>query len=297
MNSSARNSNTPTSLGKVEVPAGLHVSAYDRVAGAIVAFLILVSFGVLVLVLLWLAGQALAGNGQAPVELAPELQADSAALGYEQEFVDPGVQEFADVQSPQLADTLAAVTTAVTTQQATLDELFGDSSELGTGEAAGNRNATGGSGNGEGDQRSPPMRILSLNVRSLTEYAQMLDALGMEMGVLGGGVDGIVYVSRLSAEKPAVRSGTGDAENRLYFPQDRALAELDQQLLSKASVPVQNRVIVYFVPPAVERQILQAEREFANRTPQDISQTLFGVRSEGDSYTFYVIEQQPRNRS
>ena len=118
--------------------------------------------------------------------------------------------------------------------------------------------------------------------------------LGIEIGVLGGGLDGITYVSRLSEENPLVRSGTGEQENRFYFSQDSGLVELDRQLLAKADVESQNRVIVYFVPAAGEQRILTAEREHAQRTPEGILHTTFGVRAVGDGFEFYVIRQEPR---
>ena len=276
------------------MPEGLRVSAFDRVAGMILALLVLVGFAVIVLVLLWLADRALAGNEQPPVGLLLETPAsDLPALGTANELVDPGVNEFADLETPQLADSLAAVTTSVTMQQATLEELFGDSSLTGTGEGAGNRNALGPGGSGTSTRRVP-LRSLTLRTTSLTRYARMLDGLGIEIGVLGGGFDGITYVSRLSDDKPVVRSGTGEQENRFYFSQGSALVELDRQLLAKAGVESQNRVIVYFVPADAERHIMTAEREFAQRTPEEILQTNFGVRAAGDGYEFYVTGQQPR---
>ena len=82
-------------------------------------------------------------------------------------------------------------------------------------------------------------------------------------------------------------------ENRFYFSQGSALVELDRQLLAKAGVESQNRVIVYFVPADAERQIMLAERDFAQRAPEEILQPNFGVRAAGDGYEFYVTGQQP----
>ena len=276
-----------------ELPPGLRVSAYDRVAGTIVALLVIVGFGVMVLVLLWLAGRAMAGNEQPPVAVVPENPSDGlAAQGLAQEMVEPGV-DFAELETPQLADSLAAVTTSVTLQQASLEELFGDASELGAGQGDGNRHASGTRGMGETKSHTP-QRALSLNATSAKGYARFLDGLGIEMGVLGGGLNGITYVSQFTADEPLVREGTGDTETRFYFSQDSQLVELDQQLLADAGVESHNRVIVYFVPRAGERQLLAAEAQHAGRTPEQILRTIFGVRSAGDAHEFYVIEQEPR---
>ena len=283
----------PTSRRPLEMPAGLRVSAYDRVAGMIVALLVLVGFAVLVLVLLWLADRAMAGHEQPPVALVPEDPAAGMTLGTAHEMVEPGVSEFADAETPQLADSLAAVTTSVTMQQARLEELFGDDSLTGAGQGAGNVAASG-SGGAESLEKLAPVRSLSLRTTGVTSYARMLDALGIEIGVLGGGIDGITYVSRLSDDAPVVRSGTGEQENRFYFSQDSRLVELDRQLLAKAGIDSHNRVIVYFVPAAGEQQILTAEGEHAQLASEEILQTTFGVRAAGDGYEFYVIQQHSR---
>ena len=285
----------PLSHKPLEVPAGLRVSDYDRVAGMIVALLVLVGFGVTVLVLLWLAGRALAGDEQPPVALLEETPASGLiAIGTANEMVEPGVEEFADVETPQLADSLAAVTTSVTLQQGKLEELFVEDFQTGSGQGAGNRSAQGSGGNGNLTKLTPA-RSLSLRTTSASRYARMLDQLGIEIGVLGGGFDGITYVSQLSAEKPVVRSGTGEQENRFYFSQDSRLADIDRQLLAKADVKSRNRVIVYFVPAQGEQQILSAEREHAQRAPEEILQSTFGVRAIDNGYKFYVIRQVPRS--
>ena len=290
----ANMSATNTRRLSVKMPAGLHISAYDRVAGLIVALLVIVGFGVCVLVLLWLADRALTGAKQPPVELVSDESSDGLqALGVGDEMVEPGVEEFADITAPQLADSLAAVTTAVTMQQATLDELFGSQEEMGSGRGAGNRNVEGAGGSGDLRTLSPE-RGISLRGTDAANYANLLDTLGIEMGVLGGGLDGITYVSQFTAEQPVVREGTGDLENRFYFSQDSNLVEFDRQLLAKAGIASHNRVIVYFIPPDVERQILVAERDYQGRKPENILRTIFGIKPDGGEYKFYVIRQQAR---
>jgi len=282
-----------------QLPNGFRVSLYDRVAGLIIALLIIVGLAVTVLVLLWLAGRAMARNETPPVELLEErVPGGMAALGAQREFVDPGVEEFADVQTPQLADTLAAVTTAVTTQEAALDEMFGAADVVGAGQGAGHRDARGGSGQGQKEVVPRWDRFqMKLSSNSLRAYARQLDHFRIEIGVLGGGVDGITYVLNLSAPSPTTRRGFGDEENRLYFAQDSTLKDLDRQLLAKAGVDSAGRTIVYFVPADVENTLARLEREYAGGRPvEEIQRTVFGVQSVADGYEFYVLRQDVRPR-
>ncbi len=280
-----------------ELPPGLRISSYDRVAGILVALLVLAGFAVIVLFLLWLAGKALAGHEAPPLELLEERPAGNmTAMGVGQEMVEPGVEQFADIQTPQLADTLAAVTTVVTTQQASLDDLFGDASQTGAGQGDGSRTANG--SGGDGDQEIVPRweRFqIQLTSNSPAAHARILDNFNIELGVLGGGVDGITYVSKLAAAQPTTRTGFGDQENRLLFPQDSALRALDLQLLAKANVDSKNRAIVYCLPADVENQLAVLERRHAGQRPlEEIQRTVFGVQSAGDGYVLYVIRQEYR---
>ena len=137
------------SSAAVTTPANLRVSAYDRVASLLVALLVIVGFLVFTLFLLWWAKRAIAANRPVEIKAIEEFGGrDEPIAGIGRELDEPGVEELAEVEQPQLADTLAAVTTAVTLQPATIDDLLGDADNVGQGRGLGDRSTLGESGDG-----------------------------------------------------------------------------------------------------------------------------------------------------
>ena len=274
------------------LPEGLRVSAYDRVAGVLISLLVIVGFGVLVLVLLWLASRAMTGSVTPPVELLEERPAGGDTLGTSNELEEPGVEEFAEMEAPQLADTLAAVTTVVTTQQAALEDLMGASDAVGTGSGEGSRQAIG--SGGDGNVNVVP-RWERWKIRyatgSVTQYARQLDFFGVELAALGGGRDGVVYAAGLANGNPTTREGTGEDEQRLRFTWEKGtLQEFDRHLLAAAGVDVSGRIVAQFMPAEIENRLAILERDHSEgRDLEEIHRTVFGVQSAGDGYEFYVL--------
>lgn len=163
----------------------------------------------------------------------------------------------------------------------------------GGGGSGGLPGGTGLRGKGEGGGGTLP-RALRWSIvyggnQSLENYAQMLDAFGIELGVVRG--DRVTYVTGLSKGKPVVnRSRSG--EDRLFFIwKDAARKEADLQLLRKAGVATDSAVVAHFYPPALENRLALLEREFKQRDPKEITQTRFGVRRGSSGYEFYVLSQ------
>ncbi len=278
-------------------PADLRVSAYDRVAGLLVSLLVIVGFFVVVLVLLWLANRAIHDNYVPPVELIeePSGRADHAP-GLARELEEPGVEELADIQRPQLADSLAAVTTTVTAQPATLDEMLGDNDQVGRGSGQGDSRA-GGPG-GEGDPEVIPRWQrwdIDFTTSSASAYARQLDFFGVELAAFGGGPQ-VHYAKNLAAAKPQVRIVDGGGDERLCFYDPTGRTPLfDGELLAKAGVDVTGRIVATFYPAALENQLAVLERAAAGgRALKDIRRTVFVVQSVGDGYEFVVDRQEYR---
>lgn len=286
---------------QIKLPAGLRVSALERLAGWLAALLVIVGFAATVLILLWLAGRAIAAREPPPVELFVEDSiAGTPMTGTEREFVEPGVEEFAEVERPQLADTLAAITTAVTSQQAALDEMYGADDRVGRGAGQGGRQSTGPGGEGSLDvvPRNQRWRI-QYTTGSLRAYARQLDFFQIELAAFGGGREGVVYASKFAAGNPQTRElGQDEVEQRRRFThQSGALQEFDRQLLAAAGVDAGGRIVAQFMPAKVENRLAQLEREKAKgRDLEEIQRTVFGVQSVGDGYQLIVVRQEYRPR-
>lgn len=124
-------------------------------------------------------------------------------------------------------------------------------------------------------------------------YGHQLDALGIELGVIGGG-DTISYAGNFSKQQPERRMASGTAEHRVYLIwRSGALANLDAALLARARVSAADRLVVHFLPPQLELDLMAEERDFA--APQDVAQvrrTAFALVPDGDNFKFRVAEQE-----
>ena len=199
------------------------------------------------------------------------------------------VQE-TSLQQPELRETLSLVASAVEDRAdllddpATIDRLT-SGRDAGTG-----RSTRAGPGIGGGDRpRRWELRFPRDN--TLEAYAKQLDFFGIELGVLLPG-DRVQYVYNLSKAQPDQHSGAADEENRCYLTWRRGeLEQADRDLLARAKVDCQDRLILKFLPEAIEKQLLALEQAGASHSSAGAPTTVFGIKAEGNGYAFYVIEQ------
>jgi hypothetical protein len=152
--------------------------------------------------------------------------------------------------------------------------------------------ATTGAGPASGDAaRANRWQILFATGLTELRYAQQLDALGIELGVLNP--DGqIQYVSELTLATPTVRAGPASAESRLYLTWSRGdLIETDRSLMAKAGIDVGDRIVLHFCSAESEQQLAESERSFADKQPNQIVQTRFVIKPWLGGYRFVVLDQ------
>jgi hypothetical protein len=278
----------------------LKVSAYDRVAGWVIALNILVGFSVGLGFLVWLSHVLEFTPDQVPVTLVENIagRGDHAA-GFERDFEPPGVDELEDLTEPQVESLLEQVTNVVSTQAAALDTLNTEMLQTAVGGGLGDSRPPGPLGEGEDIIPRFERWEIRYNATGLDAYAQQLDFFGIELGVVGGGRRQIDYARQFRGGRPLVRQAAGDTEKRLYMTwTSGALRRFDQQLLQAAGIDTANRIVVQFYPPEVENQLAAQELAHAqaNGMPsvRDIRRTVFGVRRQGAGFEYYVISQAYR---
>lgn len=284
----------------VSMPVNLRVSIYDRVASLLVALLVIVGLLVFTLFLLWWAKRAMAANRPVEIKAVEEFGGRNEPIaGVGSELEEPGVEELAEVEQPQLADTLAAVTTAVTLQPATIDQLLGDADSVGQGHGLGDRSALGDGGDGSNSVIPRWDRWeIRFSASQIEGYAKQLDFFGIELAAMGGGRNEVQYASRLSLDTPLKRTGQSENEQRLRFGWKAGrLQDFDRQLLAKVGIDVANRVVVQFASAALEQELARQENErLAGRDLAEVRKTVFGVESVGAGYRLFVLRQDFRPR-
>ena len=283
--------------GNTNFPVKLTVAAYDRVAAMLVALLIVVGFLVLIMFLIWLTNRVFAKQIAVPVEFLEELSGrGDHALGSARDLEEPGVEELEEDLEPQLENTLLAIMEVVSTQQAKLDEFEADSPIVGKGWGEGDSRPPGLEGDGNVIPRWQRWEI-HFATTSLLNYKKQLDYFGVELSAVGGEQSKVDYLSKLSLSRPIRRSGSSDAENRLYMTwRSGGLQQVDREILNGAGISTAGRIILQFYSAKIEQDLARLEKQYmGNRDLRTIRKTFFGVKTVGRGYEFYVIDQVYRS--
>ncbi|MDP6447727.1 MAG: hypothetical protein QF805_28275, partial [Pirellulaceae bacterium] len=263
----------------------------DRVASWLVAFLIVVGFGVTQMFLIWLTAFPIEPDWKIDILPPPRIGTPDDRVAQRragEEVEEPGEE----IEEPhQLARTLQAVTDIVSTQAAAFDQM-GAVDELPSGRRIGGDG--GPDSSTSADPAIPPASErwrLQYQTESLENYARQLDHFQIELAAVTPGGK-IHYATELAGGgKTRVTDGAG--ETRLFFAwRSGKLEQFDRRLLELAGVATKGGQVVQFIPGELEQQLLRLELTAAGDTTlENIRLTYFGVRPRGDGFEFYVITQ------
>ena len=287
----------------------LQVSRYDRASSVLLTLLVTVGCAAALLFVVWLTGKIMAPP---LVAVSPKLTSlaregedggDGRAAGGSQldtpsnEPVVGHNKKTADVQ-----ESLGALDAALASKAAALDESdVLKSTRLGSiGTGDGVNGGTGpGRGPGFGDRppghrRKPDLPRsweITFSSSTLDVYARQLDFFKIELAVLLPD-DKIAYAYNLTKPKPDARVVGAADEKRFYLTwRSGELERADRELLALAGIEAGDRVIVKFLSPETEAQLAELEKRHAGADPKDIRKTRFGVRADGNGFSFFVMEQ------
>jgi hypothetical protein len=301
-----------TSLGS------LTMSAYERTASWLIAFLWLCGSLTVCLILMWL-GQTLRfevksydltveeegyGRGDNPAGFAR----DSKAPGDPElaQLDEPAGSELYEVAEDQSLAPTTVIDEAVAASIAEVGDIAVDT--VGTGRVAGFSTGRGGGEGGLGDNRPPGPLGDGVNViprwdrweiqfisTSVTAYARQLDFFGIELGAIGGKKE-IDYAKNLAKSSPDRRSGLPKDEKRMYMAWRRGtLKAFDEQLLQRANIDTTGRLLVQFIPPDTEKLLATLElRNAGGKSVKEFYKTIFGVRQAGTGWEFFIVDQKFR---
>jgi len=275
----------------------LKVSRYDRVAAWLVSLLVLVGLTATVLFIIWLTSVLVLRRVSKPIQMIQYPGRGDHAEGFERDAEPPGLEEVDIVlEQPSLEAALEAVTNLASTVAASADTFETDSLLTSRGSGRGDSRPPG--PEGEGDNVVPPWERWEIRytTASLEEYARQLDYFGIELGAVGGSKL-IDYVFNLSRNPPSHRQGPSKEEKRVYLTwRSGTLREFDLQLLARAGVATQGRIVMQFIPEEVYNELHRLEFENAgDRPPTEWLRTIFGVRPAGRGFEFYIISQTFRS--
>ncbi|MCA9124006.1 MAG: hypothetical protein H6822_13085 [Planctomycetaceae bacterium] len=257
----------------------LRASCFDRVASLLISMLILSGASVAVLVVLWLATPP---ETERIVRNYGSASARRDVFTEEQSELDtPAIHELTRVASfePTELSTLITTESVIAASIIEIEGPLDDSRPVG-----------------------PPTPFdtvprwerweVRYNATSIEGYARQLDFFGIELGAVGRKED-IDYVSGLSDASPTLRTASGAEEDRIYFSwRSGTVQSMDRQLLQRAGVDVERRIVLQFYPKSIEEMLAQLELEHTMDGQLDrIGKTIFGIRPTGDGYEFFIIGQ------
>jgi len=258
----------------------LKTSSYDRASSWILTLLVVVGLSVGVLGLAWWTARRQAPQTAAPV-VRDEIGVGEGLAAEGPLLESPSmeqIQQEVDWPRQEIGPTLALLS-----QVAVRETHRWDHPAMERGGGGG----TGQKGGGRG--RAWEIRFDPGN--TLESYAKQLDFFGIEFGVLLPDNE-LLYVAALSKAQPTVRRGPADQEPRYYFTwRQGELLKADRELLAKAGVDPKDRLILKFLPEQWFQRLAELEKAHAADKLPKVRKTRFGVRSAGDGYEFYVMEQ------
>ena len=262
------------------------VSQYERVSGGLASGVIIM--GILAAILFFLWYSMLKTQRSIPDSFAAFAGESMNPEGIAEDVEEPGVEEFPEVQEPQLAEALESVD-VISTVRAN-DSVSGDAAQMGTGKGLGDRRSKG-IGNGGTDVNEPWKRWQILySVNTMSDYAQQLDFFKIELAGSERVGENIVYVTSVSGT-PAIRGGLKRQEKRMYF--SHAIPQLrnwDLNLLQNANVAnARERIPLQFYPVEIINRLYQLETERIRQDGKEIrhiKNTIFNVVGTPGNYRF-----------
>jgi hypothetical protein len=282
-----------SSLSKLEHNVETYVSGYDRLNAILISVILLFGFLVTVLFMIWLTS-VFDYSDKAAVAMTTTIgdDGDEKPEGFEDDIFEPGVEDFPEVETPQLANALEAVTDAVSSVKASLEKRSGDSAQMGRGGGYGSREGgTGGSGKGIPDYKR---WVINYECDSIDVYARQLDQFEIELGVVSTNTNKIWRVQTLSTGPKSLETDRSRENKTLRFAHIKPrMKKWDESLAKRAGVPLGNTAMVQFYPNGTRQYIRQQEANYlaeAGRELQDVKKTMFQVVKEGDEFIFKVTE-------
>jgi hypothetical protein len=248
----------------------------------LVSLLILLGVAVGMMVIIWLTNQVFTSQAAVPIVMEEIGDQEEDPIGPGHDIEPPPPQE-TDLEVEEMDEVLEAVEDALATRAAMLERRI---SGTGTGK--------GGGGTGLGRKGAPRRWELRFKEgNTLETYASQLDYFGIELGVLMSG-NKVLYISRLAQMRPQTREGPRDTEKRYRFTWTQgSLEQADRMLLARANIDAGGGVIYKFLPDALYQKLRVMEAEYANN--RKVRSTLFGIKSSGGDYEFYVMRQSYRD--
>lgn len=288
----------PTRI-KPKLSVETSTSAYDRVNAVLIASLLLFGFMFSVIFLIWLTtivdfSRPTAG----PMLLAIDEPGDEKPKGEADDILEPGVEEFPEVETPQLANALEAVTDAVSSVRASLEKRSGSASVMGRGSGYGSRDG-GPGGGGDGVPEHDRWKI-SYEAPDIDTYANQLSFLKIDLGVVHETKQEIIRIVDPAGARTRIdttRQAENDARSLFFIHEKQRMKRWDVELCTRAGASLNGAFTVQFYPDHTRQLVRVAENDKLKGTGKlvvDVQKTFIKVVPDGSGYKFTVTDIEYR---
>lgn len=287
---------------KPQLTADPRVSGYDQLSALLVASVSVVGFMVFLMFLIWLTMIVDWGSPKPPAVIVEMAGNDNRPEGIADDWQPPGVEEFPEVDIPQLADALEATTDAISSVRAQLEKVDGDAPEMGTGTGLGDKRARGpGSGFGDVIPEADRWKI-EIVATTQGEYMKILEHFDITIGVVHELSNLIEYVDNLTAAVSTVTENERKNEGRLFFMNKKnRLRKWDQNKVESVGLELKNTLVGHFYSMELRATMLALEQEVylkAGKGLDEVKKTEFRIRPAGSGYEYFIppngIEFRPK---
>ena len=287
-----------TSKMRLGSGARTKVSHYDTLNGMLISAIVVVGFLVTLLFLIWLT-MVLDFSGRQPAMLVAyeEPFGNEKPEGFEDDIYEPGVEEFPEVETPQLKDALEAVTEAVSSVRANLEARDGDAAEMGRGAGFGSRDGGPGTGNADVIPEHKRWKI-DYESNNISEYAKQLSFFDIDIGTVQQNTNGIVRLRDVGGNPQTISTDRKAEKKTLYFSHEkRRMRRWDETLVKNNGIDLEGSFTVQFYPMKTRvllRQVEQAYLTEVGRTLRDVRRTYFKVVPSAGGFEFKLTDMNFR---
>ena len=274
------------------------VSSYDRLSAILIACIAIIGFMTTILFLIWLTTNV---DYSAPTQLADITEigdtGDEKPEGFEDDAFEPGVEEFPEVEIPQLAQAIEAVTDAVSSVRANSEKVSGDAAQMGKGKGFGAREGGPGGGGGEG---LPEFKRWKINYEAadIETYKKQLSFFGIDIGVVRRDNDDVFRISDPAGKAEVIKSTRANEKNLFFAHIKRRMMRWDESIAASVGVDSQDANLIQFYPDKARVRIRAQEAQFLakdQRKLADIRQTIIKLATLNEGFDFVVEDVVYRN--
>ncbi len=305
MSSLAPNAKSDAKEGMLYVDeSSMRTNKVEQVSSLLISIAVMLALAVGALFLLFLLSMSWTRPQEMTLEVERIAGRGENAAGTERDFDPPSVDEVEQLTEPALEQTMQMVNDAIAAI-ASMDTIMANDAITGDRNGKGDSRPPGPEGEGVDGVHRGERWELKFTARDRKAYAGQLDAFGIELAAIGGGITSIDYATNL-AKSPKGRSGTRDQEKRLFFTYvtNNALMQYDKALLQAANVNIKERTVLKFIPKETEDQLALAEKAYyidkrsKDFRISDIAKTIFECKaSKSGKFEWVVIDQRYRNKN